>query len=267
MPYFVYIILCSDGTYYTGSTENLEKRARLHAEGRGARYTKSHPPMTVAYTETYVSRSEAMRRESAIKKMSRQQKENLIDSQLENKKKEANDQEWAKLKSKMERYATGREIMPKLKPTWTEKLNNAKSYPKVVPIHGKMVSRWGTGTMVIPAPIEVDELMRQIPIGKLTTINNIRAALAKKHGATISCPITTGIFCWIAAHAAEEQRRNRAATITPYWRTLKGNGLLNPKYPGGVRAQKKTLETEGHAVVRKGKNYLVQDYEEALAKI
>ena len=83
MPYFVYIILCNDGTYYTGSTENVEKRARLHAEGRGARYTKSHPPTTVAYTETYVSRSEAMQLESAIKKMSRQQKKNLIDSQLE----------------------------------------------------------------------------------------------------------------------------------------------------------------------------------------
>ncbi|MEM2999158.1 MAG: hypothetical protein QXV09_00525 [Candidatus Bathyarchaeia archaeon] len=59
--------------------------------------------------------------------------------------------------------------------------------------------------MVIPAPIEVDELMRKVPVGKLVTINEIRAALARKHGAIIGCPLTTGIFAWVAAHAAEER--------------------------------------------------------------
>jgi putative endonuclease len=81
MPYFVYILLCQDGTFYTGYTKNVQERADLHANGRGAKYTKSHPPKQVAYVETFGSRSEAMRREKAIKKLSHQQKQNLIDSQ------------------------------------------------------------------------------------------------------------------------------------------------------------------------------------------
>ena len=96
--------------------------------------------------------------------------------------------------------------MPKKK-TWTEKLHDSKDLPKVEKITDKMSKRWGTGTVVIPAPIEVSEIMRRVPEGKLLTINDIRAALAKKHGATIGCPITTGIFAWVAANAAEEQRQ------------------------------------------------------------
>jgi alkylated DNA nucleotide flippase Atl1 len=130
-----------------------------------------------------------------------------------------------------------------------------------------MSKRWGTGTLVIPAPIEVDQLMRKVPKGKLTTINYIRAALAKKHNATIGCPMTTGIFSWISAHAAEEQRQNGEKDITPYWRTLKTGGLLNEKYPGGIEAQKQLLENEGHTVIQKGKKCAVLNYEKALATI
>ncbi|MEM3730508.1 MAG: MGMT family protein [Candidatus Bathyarchaeia archaeon] len=156
--------------------------------------------------------------------------------------------------------------MPKKK-SWTEKLNESRDLPKVEKISEKLSKRWGSGTVVIPAPIEVDEIMRKIPEGKVTTINEIRAALAKKHGATIGCPITTGIFAWVAAHAAEEKRQKGAKDITPYWRTLKAGGVINGKYPGGAEAQKVLLEREGHAVVRKGKNYVVVNYERALAKI
>jgi len=130
-----------------------------------------------------------------------------------------------------------------------------------------MSKRWGTGTVVIPAPMEVNEMMRRVPEGKLTTINEIRAFLAKKHGATIGCPITTGIFAWIAANAAEEQKQKGESDITPYWRVLKIGGVINEKYPGGVDAQKKLLEKEGHKVVQKGKKYVVVDYEKSLAKI
>jgi alkylated DNA nucleotide flippase Atl1 len=134
-------------------------------------------------------------------------------------------------------------------------------------ITDKMSKRWGAGTVVIPAPIEVDEIMRKVPEGKLTTINEIRAALAKKHGASIGCPITTGIFAWIAANAAEEQKQKGEKDTTPYWRTLKTGGEINEKYPGGVEGQKKLLEKEGHKVVQKGKKYVVVDYEKSLAKI
>src|SRR5215468_675260 len=92
----------------------------------------------------------------------------------------------------------------KKRKTWTEKLADNKGLPKVGPVTGKMTNRWGTGTMVIPAPIEVDAIMKRVPKGKLITINEIRAQLAKKHRADFACPITTGIFAWISAHAAEE---------------------------------------------------------------
>ena len=151
--------------------------------------------------------------------------------------------------------------------SWSEKLQDSKGLPKVEKITGKMSKRWGTGTVVIPAPMEVNEIMRKVPKGKLTTINEIRAVLAKKHGATIGCPITTGIFAWIAANAAEEQRETGEKDITPYWRVLKTGGVINEKYPCGVDAQKKLLEKEGHRVVQKGKKYVVADYEKSLAKI
>jgi len=150
--------------------------------------------------------------------------------------------------------------------TWSEKLRDNKGLPKVQEITGKMSKRWGTGTVVIPAPIEVDEIMRKVPEGKLVTINEIRAALAKKHGATIGCPITTGIFAWVAANAAEEERKEGKA-IMSYWRTLKTGGIINEKYPGGVETQKKLLEKEGHRVVQKGKKHIVVDYEKALARV
>ena len=157
--------------------------------------------------------------------------------------------------------------MPKKKTTWVEKLNDSKGLPKVEKITEKLSKRWGTGTIVIPAPIEVDELMRKVPSGKLTTINAIRTALAKKHKATIGCPMTTGIFAWIASHAAEEREQSGEKYITPYWRTLKTGGVLNEKYPGGVEAQKLRLEREGHTVVKKGKKYTVLNYEKSLIQI
>ncbi len=150
--------------------------------------------------------------------------------------------------------------MPAKKSTWQEKLNDSKGYPKVEEIKGKMSKKWGAGTVVIPAPIEVDQLMRKVPKGKITTINEIRSALATKHKATIGCPLTTGIFAWISAYAAEEQKQQGATEITPYWRTLKTGGFLNEKYPGGLETQKQLLEQEGHVVIKKGKKYFVKDY-------
>jgi len=152
------------------------------------------------------------------------------------------------------------------KKTWREKLADNKGLPKVIRIEGKMSRRWGEGTVVIPAPLEVDELMRKVPKGKLTTINEIRAALAQKHNATIGCPITTGIFAWIASHAAQEEADAGKKRITPWWRTLKTDGLLNEKYPGGVARQKELLEQEGHTIIRKGKQYIVQNLERVLVR-
>jgi alkylated DNA nucleotide flippase Atl1 len=156
----------------------------------------------------------------------------------------------------------------KKKPTWREKLDRDDGFPKVVPIGPSMTSQWGKGTMVIPSPREVDEIMKRIPPGKLITINEIRAVLARRHGATIGCPMTTGIFAWIAANATEEGqglRNDDEEEGTPYWRTLKTGGFLNEKYPGGVSGQKARLENEGHRIDQRGKRYAVAGYEKALA--
>jgi alkylated DNA nucleotide flippase Atl1 len=155
------------------------------------------------------------------------------------------------------RSATGRS-------SWHQKLDQNKGLPKVVPIGPTMSKNWGEGTMVIPAPREVDLVMKAVPEGMVITIQEIRAILAKRHGATIGCPLTTGIFTWIAAHAAEEDFQAKKRKATPYWRTLKSGGFLNEKYPGGIAAQKAKLEAEGHSVVQRGKRFAVEDYEQFL---
>jgi putative endonuclease len=81
MPFYVYILLCSDGSFYTGYTKNLDARTKLHQNGNGARYTKSHKPEKLAYFELFGSRSEAMQREKVIKKLTHQQKQELVNSQ------------------------------------------------------------------------------------------------------------------------------------------------------------------------------------------
>ena len=120
---------------------------------------------------------------------------------------------------------------------------------------------------MIPSPIEVDAVMRKVPRGKLTTVNEIRKALAKKHRATIACPITTGIFAWIAARAADEDELAGKKRVTPYWRTLKVGGELNPKYPGGLAVLRSRLQAEGHEVVVRGKRWFVADHEQRLARL
>ena len=155
----------------------------------------------------------------------------------------------------------------KTRKSWREKLADNKDLPRVEKIPEGMSKMWGTGTIVIPAPKEVDELMRKVPKGKLATINSIRAALARMHNATIGCPITTGIFARIAAGAAAEEEGEGKKRITPYWRILKMGGEINTRYPGGDADQKKRLEAEGHKVKAKGKRFFVEEFERFLAKL
>jgi hypothetical protein len=154
------------------------------------------------------------------------------------------------------------------KRTWREKLRDDKELPKLVPNRGKGVVGGETaGMMVVPAPREVDALMRRVPRGKLTTIEHLRAALATKHGAAATCPITTGIFAWMAAYAADEAATAAEAEVTPYWRTLKTGGELNPKYPGGLDAITARLQAEGHEILQKGKRSFVREFEKVLQRL
>ena len=152
------------------------------------------------------------------------------------------------------------------KKSWREKLADNKGLPKVAQVGGKLTKRWGEGTFVIPAPLEVDALMKRVPKGRLVTINELRAALAANHKADFACPITTGIFSWIAAHAAAEAEAGGAKRVTPYWRTLKVGGEVNPKFPGGIAELRRRLEAEGHQVRQKGRRFLVVDFERKLFK-
>ena len=147
----------------------------------------------------------------------------------------------------------------KLRRSWREKLADDKDLPKVIKLAGPAVQRWGGKTLVIGAPREIDALMRTVPRGRVTTINQLRASLARKHHAETACPITTGIFSWIAAHAAEEAAAAGEKKITPYWRTLKKDGELNAKYPGGVAGVRRKLAAEGHTFLAKGRRVLVRD--------
>lgn len=76
--WYVYMLRCGDGSLYTGSTTDVARRLREHQIGTGAKYTRSRPPVTLAYTEEAPDRSAALRREAAIKKLPRRQKLELI---------------------------------------------------------------------------------------------------------------------------------------------------------------------------------------------
>ena len=145
-------------------------------------------------------------------------------------------------------------------------LRDSKDMPKIQIITDqKSIEKYGGDRMYFAPPMDYDAAMRRVPCGKLTTVGDIRAWFAEQSGADFTEPITAGIFVSIAAWASCQ----RGEDETPWWRTLKANGELNPKYPGGAEAQKEKLEAEGHTVIRKGRTnskYVVKDYEKALYK-
>ncbi|HMK46391.1 MAG TPA: MGMT family protein [Methanocella sp.] len=144
--------------------------------------------------------------------------------------------------------------------SWLEKLHDSKDLPRIV-VLDKQTKSASVETCVIPAPLEVDEVMRKVPEGRLITINDIRAILARKHGTTFGDLTATSIFSNIAALAAVEAAEAGHDDITPYWRTVQENGALREKYPGGAEGQKALLEKEGHTVAQKGRRLVVQDFE------
>lgn len=143
-------------------------------------------------------------------------------------------------------------------------LHDSKDMPKLQIITDqKSIEKYGGNRMYFAPPIDYDRVMKSVPYGKVITVGTIRKYFAKLSGADFTEPITAGIFVSIAAWASDQ----RSEDETPYWRTLKANGELNPKYPGGAEAQKEKLESEGHRIVSKGRKnikYYVKDYEKSL---
>ena len=78
--WYVYILRCADGTLYTGSTDDVKRRAEAHNSGKGAKYTRGRRPVEVVYTESCESYSGALKREYAIKQLSRPEKLKLIEN-------------------------------------------------------------------------------------------------------------------------------------------------------------------------------------------
>lgn len=143
-------------------------------------------------------------------------------------------------------------------------LNNSKDMPKFQTITDKKsIEKYGGDRMYFAPPLDYDKVMRRVPCGQLLTVGSIREYFAKQSGADFTEPITAGIFVSIVAWASFQRKEDK----TPYWRTLKANGELNAKYPGGIEAQKEMLEKEGHTIIQKGRKnvrYYVKDYENAL---
>lgn len=143
-------------------------------------------------------------------------------------------------------------------------LHDGKDMPKIQIITDEAsIKKYGGNRMYFAPPMDYDRVMRRVPLGKVITVGEIREYFAVQSGADFTEPITAGIFVSIAAWASHQRSEDK----TPYWRTLRTGGELNPKYPGGVEEQKEMLEAEGHTVIQKGRTnirYYVKDYEKAL---
>ncbi len=143
-------------------------------------------------------------------------------------------------------------------------LRDSKDMPKIQMITDeKSIEKYGEDKMYFAPPIDYDQVMKRIPYGKVITVGKIREYFAELSGADFTEPITAGVFVSIVAWASEQRSEDK----TPYWRVLKANGELNPKYPNGIEAQKEKLEAEGHTIIQKGRKnirYYVKDYENVL---
>lgn len=165
-----------------------------------------------------------------------------------------------------------------MKKTWLEKLEDKKTLPKVLNLEKsfpcynavhKMGANAGDPVVLVNAS-EIIPIMTNVPRGKLITIWEICKKIAKKHKVKSCCSLTTGIFIMTIANAVEEviARGEKSALIKiPYWRTLKSDGFLNEKYPGGQEAQKRLLEKEGFKIIARGKKYQVTEYSNFIVKI
>ncbi len=133
--------------------------------------------------------------------------------------------------------------------SWQEKLRGPAGLPKQVLLDEAQARRYGAkpgARMLVPAPREVYELIESIPKGRLVTLDELRRALALRHDADLTCPLTTGIFLRVAAMASLEINRP-----IPYWRVLRANGAVLSKLPNveeRLRAEGYTLERQGKAL-------------------
>jgi len=165
-----------------------------------------------------------------------------------------------------------------MRKTWKQKLEGNKNFPKVLKLEKRFpcynaVHKMGVNAgepVVLVNASEILPFMAKVPKGKLTTIREICQKIAKNRKVKGCCSLTTGIFITTIANAVEEEiaaGNNSALAKIPYWRTLKADGFLNEKYPGGLENHKKLLEKEGYKIIPRGKKYQVADFEKYLFNI
>jgi alkylated DNA nucleotide flippase Atl1 len=154
--------------------------------------------------------------------------------------------------------------MPKKK-TAIDHLNNGRE-PHIIqsiPPGAPGFAEAKGGAMVVSSPAEVDALIRQVAPGEVITLDDLRAALARRHNVAVACPVSTAIFANMSARAAEERRARSVPhdELTPWWRVLRKGGFLNPKLPGGVERQAALLNAEGIRASPLRKQLAIYDYE------
>ena len=165
-----------------------------------------------------------------------------------------------------------------MKKTWVEKIKDKDNLPKILKLEKRFPRYNGVHKMgakvgdkvILVNPSEVIPIMTKVTKGKLITIHEICKKIAKKHKVKGCCSLTTGIFIMSIANAVEEviAKGDRSSiSKVPYWRTLKADGFLNDKYPGGAKYQKRLLKKEGFKVITRGKKYQVQDFETYLVSV
>jgi len=136
--------------------------------------------------------------------------------------------------------------MPAKRKTAREKLESVHpSHGRAFDIPAPLQRTMGPGTMIVPRPTDVEAAMRLPRKGKLITLTQIRARLARAANVDQCCALTTGIFARLAAEAAQEDAATGKPRITPWWRTIRDNGKLIDKFPGGGKIQADHLQREG----------------------
>ena len=161
-----------------------------------------------------------------------------------------------------------------MRKTWQEKMADKENFPKILKLEKRFpcynaVHKMGANEgddVVLVNPSEIIRFMKRVPKGKLITITQICQKIARKHNVKGCCSLTTGIFIMTIANAVEEMKKGGKDLRIPYWRTLKADGELNEKYPGGALMQRRLLMKEGFAVVKKGKKYFVRNFQDNLAR-
>ena len=112
-------------------------------------------------------------------------------------------------------------------------LHRATDMPRIQLVtDAATVQKYGGARMYFAPAADYDAVMKRVPFGKVLTVGKIREYFARKNGADFTDPITAGIFVSISAWASAQRQTDE----TPYWRTLKADGELNAKYPGGAEA-------------------------------